>query len=1404
MSTKTRHTQTILLKRTLYFIVAGLFLYFFTLFYSNSAHAHSASISTSGDIVLNLIPNPNGDTTAVAENTVTISTTCPFGYNLDISSSSTDASLYYNGDPNNTSSNDHTVIAPVSGTSILNTNEWGYSTTNNSIAGSFTGLTPTYSTLLSSATSASNRQLSVYYGVKIANTARSGAYTMPTENSAPGTIVYSLTMNPVCVSVDVSYDGNNADEGTMNMVHTDVRKDDTIKLVASNFSKNGYGFAGWSADENAGAKLVDNDATNNPIVYGPQETVTISDDFFNYDTDGDGLIKLYAVWIPAEKDASNNPVFLQGWNGCANLEQATYNQTTGALDLTKRSITALTDQRDNDVYAVAKLADGKCWMIENMRIDGVATRGNNQNYPSLTNEALAQGYGKSTTYGDFSGLANPEAPWTIANITTANSLYSINGANGTIAIGAPSAAYRFPRYNNINTATRVGANDPTTNTESLYSYGNYYTWHATIADTTPYTTNNQSAENTSICPSGWRLPKGGDSTKIESDFDNDFWNLIVYGLNSGVLPASYGTIRPYFSGSNETSILGNKMQAYPNNLVYSGQINPDSIEDRGLTGYYWTSTTSSASNAYHLNLSANYIYPGTTINYYKYFGRSIRCIFSNPQNYTLSFNGNGGTGTPGSQTAHSDGLAIFTIGNTVPTRSGYTFVGWSDQKGNEVQPGGTFITDDTNATLFALWANNSCNPSATTIGTGNASTDAVCLQDVKPSMKSSLPIADSTSGTYTLIDARDGQSYTIAKLVDDVLWLTQNLNYGSNEDTLLTSQDTDLPPGTTFLAPASTTNFETTNTNNASVTPKILTDSTHGGYYSYSAAIANTSAYTTAYQEITTSICPKGWDLPSMYNYLNLRTISGNTNFSSINARPYSFIYAGYRNGTNFVNQANTLRLWTTTNYTASTAYYSSVFSQPTYTNNYKRYGESVRCIASSGVGTIRYHANDGTNIVLDQTGEINAMPVVKNNPFTVPNGYAFKEWNTEPDGSGISIAPSSNASSIVQDGATVNLYAIWIYSYKIFYDINNGDQGTMEMQAKWLNEGDSITLLASNFSRAGYGFAGWSTDPNAANNPNARIYGPNEQFAAPSTYPGSNIIVLHAVWVPSAGYFQNSSTVSSVCSNLTLPTSTVANISSISALTDQRDNETYAIAKLADGNCWMIENLRLNNNHFDNTNGGLAQGYHYTFKGLANPESPWNDSVASNSLYSNNGTTIVTISGNNQSSRFPRYNYENTNARAMNPTVNTEAMYSYGNYYTWSAAIADTSDYSGGNYTQTSICPSGWRLPSGSQSTANKSFGALSLALGGPQSGAEANPYSTPTGVVVSDALRKFPNNFVYSGYITDSSTSSRGYSGYYWSSTSYNYGSAFHFFISDNYVSPGAGQKPKSNGATIRCLAL
>ena len=129
----------------------------------------------------------------------------------------------------------------------------------------------------------------------------------------------------------------------------------------------------------------------------------------------------------------------------------------------------------------------------------------------------------------------------------------------------------------------------------------------------------------SICPAGWRIPKGGDKS---NEANNEFWSLVVDGINGGIKPANYDSgAYPSYTGTPEGKDASTKLRSYPNNFLYSGFFYTSSANYRGSFGYYWSSTAYNSYNSYYLNLSSSYVIPGT-FNSSKYYGRSIRCTVS--------------------------------------------------------------------------------------------------------------------------------------------------------------------------------------------------------------------------------------------------------------------------------------------------------------------------------------------------------------------------------------------------------------------------------------------------------------------------------------------------------------------------------------------------------------------------------------------------------------------------------------------------------------------------------------------------------------------------------------------------------------------------------------------------------
>ena len=496
--------------------------------------------------------------------------------------------------------------------------------------------------------------------------------------------------------------------------------------------------------------------------------------------------------------------------------------------------------------------------------------------------------------------------------------------------------------------------------------------------------------------------------------------------------------------------------------------------------------------------------------------------------------------------------------------------------------------------------------------------------------------------------------------------------------------------------------------------------------------------------------------------------------------------------------------------------------SGASYTNQAEVYnlangGETITLYAQwLAPYTIHFDANGGSGEMENQIISSNTNAELIGNTFDAPANYYFVNWNTKADGSGDTYINQAEVYNLTDGGENISLYAQWADRPigNIFYDANgNNVEGFMGIQSKdddgnAITSGSTVTLYAPNFNRAGYGFAGWSDVPNYDTNSNAHFYGPNETITAPEDI-ATNGLILYAVWVLSVGSLQSDATVT--CNSLIQATANGTNtLSSLSALTDQRDGQTYAIAKLADGKCWMIENLRLEAEYTrGDTNKALSQGYgiganygsssYGNFVGLADAENTnFSLTTAANSLYyskTQEGTATMNVGEHNYPVyRIPRYNNINTNNMQQKGNYSTkENVFSYGNYYNFPATIANTA-YITGNASSTSICPSGWHIPRGGNNWSANEYYTLNYAIN--------------AGSTNSNKFMSYPNNFLFSGFFYTDHASNRNGNGYYWSSTAYSepyspYAShtAYELRLNKSFIRLEE-TSTKSTGLSIRCI--
>ena len=212
---------------------------------------------------------------------------------------------------------------------------------------------------------------------------------------------------------------------------------------------------------------------------------------------------------------------------------------------------------------------------------------------------------------------------------------------------------------------------------------------------------------------GLALTNSNGTVKVmtSSGASNQIWTLA----------SAVDTYTVSYNANGGTGAPGNQTKTHGQSLTLSS-VKP--TKD-GYTFQGWSTT---------LNGSVQYN-PGSA-----YSGNANLTLYAvwSIKTYTISYNANGGTGAPASQTkVHGQNL---TLSNMRPTKDGYTFQGWSTILYGTVayQPGGQF-DENRNLTLHAVWSQKTYTVSYDANGgTGAPASqtkvhgDALTLSTVKP------------------------------------------------------------------------------------------------------------------------------------------------------------------------------------------------------------------------------------------------------------------------------------------------------------------------------------------------------------------------------------------------------------------------------------------------------------------------------------------------------------------------------------------------------------------------------------------------------------------------------------------------------------------------------------------------
>lgn len=296
-------------------------------------------------------------------------------------------------------------------------------------------------------------------------------------------------------------------------------------------------------------------------------------------------------------------------------------------------------------------------------------------------------------------------------------------------------------------------------------------------------------------------------------------------------------------------------------------------------------------------------------------------------------------------------------------------------------------TRNNNTNMYLLYLNTS---SVTPADDYNRNSGYSIRCVMKPKTMQDFTTTDASAmaanETRYLQDARDGRMYSVAKLADNQIWMTSNLNLAGG--TVLSNDLSDVPSANYYTLPASSTSgfsSDTTayvyNSNNNSNNCGSSTPC--NSYYSWLAATAggkgaSGTAVTGNGPDAAYSICPKGWHLPKSGNqsdtsnptttgykkgdFYKLATAYGVNLESSYyqnsavfynNVGPGTFpnfLLAGYYDSSSFYYGGVYGYYWSSSSYSSTNAYNLGFLSSHVNSANYgsRRFGLSVRCIFGS------------------------------------------------------------------------------------------------------------------------------------------------------------------------------------------------------------------------------------------------------------------------------------------------------------------------------------------------------------------------------------------------------------------------------------------------------------------------
>ena len=798
-------------------------------------------------------------------------------------------------------------------------------------------------------------------------------------------------------------------------------------------SKDGYDFGGWKY-------------TGSTVGYWTKDNVYANKYHKGQWEHGD--ITLYAQWSKKTYTVTYNA---NGGTG------APANQTkTHGVDLTLSS--------------TKPTRDGYDFVLWNTKSDGSGTTyKSGAKYTANANLTLYAQWSKKTytvTYNANGGSGAPSAQT------------KTHGVDLTLSSTKPTRdGYNFTGWNTksdgAGTAYSSGAKYTRNESVTLYAQWSKKTYTVTY-----------NANGGTGAPANQTKTHGVDLTLSSTKPTRDGYDFVSWNTKSDCSGTTYKSGAKYTANANLTLYAQWSKRTYTVTYNANGGSGAPSAQTKTHGVDLTLSSTKPTRDGYNF-VSWNTKSDGKGTTYQpsaKYTTNANLTLYAQwaKKTYTVTYNANGGSGAPASQTK-THGVDL-TLASGTPARTGYDFVSWNtkaDGKGTTYKPGAKY-TANADLTLYAQWKLKTY----TVTYDANGGKSAQAAQTKTHGVDLTLASGEPTRDGYDFVSwntKSDGKGTTYqpsakyttnANLTLYAQWskktytVVYNANGGSGAPASQTkTYGVDL---TLALGTPTRTGYDFVSWN----TKADGKGTTYKPGAKYTA-----NANLTLYAQWKLKTYTVTYDANGGKNAPSAQTKTHGVDLTLASGKPT-------RDGYDFVS-------WNTKADGKGTTYQPSA----KYTTNANL---TLYAQWKLKTYTVAYDANGGKNAPAAQT-KTHGVDLTLSSGKPTRDGYGFVGWNTKSSGSGTSYAPGAKYTA----NADLTLYAQWqLNTYTVSYNANGG-KGAPSDQTK--KHGTDLTLSTTKPTRDGYTFSAWNT----------KADGKGTSYASGGKYTGNADLLLYAIWNP-------------------------------------------------------------------------------------------------------------------------------------------------------------------------------------------------------------------------------------------------------------------------------------------------